>query len=169
MPSITVTRTYLQMIDRAAFRPAFGKFPQFRLLRLRRATPGLYRDLYRQVGEGYHWRDRAGWTDEELSAHLSQPNITLFVALENDTAAGFYELKQDSDGSVEIAYFGLLPAFLGRGLGKHLLSHAVQDAWALGANRVWLHTCTLDHASALPNYVARGFTPHRTETYQTDI
>ena len=32
------------------------------------------------------------------------------------------------------------------------------------APRVWLHTCTLDGAAALPNYRARGLRPFRTQT-----
>jgi len=65
-------------------------------------------------------------------------------------------------------HFGIVAAEFGRGFGKHLLSTAVRDAWALGPKRVWLHTCTLDHPNALPNYIARGFTPYRTETYEVD-
>ncbi len=61
-----------------------------------------------------------------------------------------------------------IPAEFGRGFGKHLLSSAVRDAWSLRPRRVWLHTCTLDHPNALPNYLARGFTPYRTETYEVD-
>jgi GNAT superfamily N-acetyltransferase len=83
--------------------------------------------------------------------------------------AGYYELRRVAeDGSVEIAYFGIVPGEYGRGLGKHLLSCAVRDAWALRPRRVWLHTCTLDHPSALPNYIARGFIPYKTETYEVD-
>jgi hypothetical protein len=72
------------------------------------------------------------------------------------------------DDSVEIAYFGLAPDAIGQGLGKHLLSYAVLDAWGMKPKRVWLHTCTLDHPAALPNYLARGFVPYRTETYRVD-
>jgi GNAT superfamily N-acetyltransferase len=79
--------------------------------------------------------------------------------------AGFFELKAHADGGVEIAYFGLLPEFIGRGLGKHLLTEAVERAWGLGARRVWLHTCSLDDKAALPNYLARGFRPFHEETY----
>ena len=73
------------------------------------------------------------------------------------------------DDSVEIAYFGIVESEFGRGFGKHLLSSAVRDAWALGPRRVWLHTCTLDHPNALSNYLARGFTPYRKETYEVDF
>ncbi len=81
--------------------------------------------------------------------------------------SGWYELRRVADDdSVEIAYFGIVGEAIGRGFGKHLLSCAVRDAWALRPRRVWLHTCTLDHPHALPNYLARGFTKYKTETYE---
>jgi GNAT superfamily N-acetyltransferase len=67
---------------------------------------------------------------------------------------------------VEIAYFGLLPDFIGRGWGKYLLTRAAGAAWSLNPTRIWLHTCTLDHPAALPNYIKRGFCPVREETYE---
>jgi GNAT superfamily N-acetyltransferase len=83
--------------------------------------------------------------------------------------AGYFELRKCEDGSIEIAYFGLLQRFLGRGLGRHLLTCAAEQAWADGANRVWLHTCTLDDPAAMPNYLKRGFRPFETETYSVDL
>ena len=77
--------------------------------------------------------------------------------------AGFFELAAHDDASVEIAYFGLVEEFMGRGIGKAMLTRAAQQAWALGAARVWLHTCTLDSPRALPNYLARGFEETRKE------
>jgi GNAT superfamily N-acetyltransferase len=82
--------------------------------------------------------------------------------------AGYFELRRCEDGSTEIAYFGLLPEFKGRGFGKHLLTLAAQTAWARGARRLWLHTCTLDDPAALPNYQKRGFRPFKQETYWVD-
>jgi GNAT superfamily N-acetyltransferase len=83
--------------------------------------------------------------------------------------AGYFELERHPDGSIEIAYFGLIQEFLGRGLGKHLLTVAAEQAWSDGANRVWLHTCTLDDATAMPNYLKRGFTSFKQETYVTAV
>jgi GNAT superfamily N-acetyltransferase len=83
--------------------------------------------------------------------------------------AGYFELEEHDDDSVEIAYFGLRPEFFGRGLGGELLTQAVREAWRTGAKRVWLHTCTLDSPRALPNYLARGFEPFREEWYTTDV
>ncbi len=93
----------------------------------------------------------------------------MWECLAGDATAGFFELNRCDDGSVEIAYFGLVAAFMGRGIGKALLTRAAEEAWALGASRVWLHTCTLDSPRALPNYLARGFRVDRTETYSETV
>ena len=89
----------------------------------------------------------------------------MWVARVRGTAAGFFELQPSDDGSVQIAYFGLLPAFIGHGLGGHLVTEAIRRAWALAPSRVWLHTCTFDHPGALPNYLKRGLTITRVEDY----
>jgi len=168
------TRTYLELTDRDQFKTAFGNFPGIAIARASNPSPDLYRMCYRAVGEAFHWFDRWDWSDEEIRKHLADPAITLFVAtrggaLQQADLAGWYELRRVAeDDSAEIAYFGIVAREFGRGFGKHLLSCAVRDAWALGPRRVWLHTCTLDHPNALPNYLARGFTPYRTETYEVD-
>jgi GNAT superfamily N-acetyltransferase len=161
------TRTYLELTEPGRFRPALGDFGDLVVERVERPTPALYRECYRTVGEAYHWRDRWDWTDDEIRTHLAQPEITLHVARRGGALQGWYELRRvPDDRSVEIAYFGLFPNAIGHGLGKHLLSCAVRDAWALQPARVWLHTCTLDHPAALPNYKKRGFVPYKTEQYE---
>src|SRR5689334_17079987 len=96
------TRTYLQLTDPAAFRPAFGRFPGLVVQRVLRPTPDLYRFCYRTVGEAYHWRDRWDWSDADITAHLGQPEISLYVAEGDDGFAGWYELRQvPEDASVE--------------------------------------------------------------------
>jgi GNAT superfamily N-acetyltransferase len=166
---MNVTRTYLELKDRAQFQDAFGNFPDVTLVLVPNPPPKLYRHCYRTVGEAFHWRDRWDWSDDEITMHVVDPNIQLHVATRDGDLAGWYELRRvPEDDSVEIAYFGIVAAEFGRGFGKHLLSCAVRDAWALKPRRVWLHTCTLDHPNALPNYVARGFAPYRTEVYEVD-
>ena len=161
------TRTYLELTSPDQFRPAFGEFADLVVERVERPTPVLYRHCYRTVGEAYHWHDRRDWSDDRIRAHLAQPDITLHVATRDGALAGWYELRRvPEDGSVEIAYFGLAPDAIGRGLGKHLLSVAVRDAWAMNPIRVWLHSCTLDHPHALPNYEKRGFVRYKTEEYE---
>jgi GNAT superfamily N-acetyltransferase len=160
------TRTYLELKEPAQFKPALGSFPDVTIARVPTPSPELYRTCYRTVGEAFHWFDRWDWSDAEIAAHLADPAIHLFVARRRHDLAGWYELRRLSeDDSVEIAYFGIVAKEFGKGFGKHLLSSAVRDAWALGPRRVWLHTCTLDHPNALPNYLARGFTPYKKEDY----
>jgi GNAT superfamily N-acetyltransferase len=169
-----VKRTYLELKDRPQFRAAIGDFPGVRIARASKPQPALYRMCYQIVGEAFHWRDRWDWSDQQITEHLADPAMHLFVATRDigkkkAELAGWYELRRVAeDDSVEIAYFGIVAAEFGRGFGKHLLSRAVRDAWALGPKRVWLHTCTLDHPNALPNYLARGFTTYRTETYEVN-
>jgi GNAT superfamily N-acetyltransferase len=168
------TRTYLELKNPAQFKASFGDFPDIAIARAKNPQPALYRMCYRAVGEAFHWFDRWDWSDEEITQHLADPANQLFVATRGTSTkqadlAGWYELRRVAeDDSVEIAYFGIVAREFGRGFGKHLLSAAVRDAWALAPSRVWLHTCTLDHPNALPNYIARGFTPYRTETYEVD-
>ena len=163
------TRTYLELTHLTQFRPAFGDFPDLSVGHVEHPSAELYRSCYRTVGEACHWRDRWNWTDGEIQAHLARPEITVYTAARSGRFAGWYELRRvPDDGSVEIAYLGLAPDAIGSGLGKHLLSCAVRDAWARGATRVWVHTSSLDHPHALPNYQARGFAPYRTEAYTVD-
>jgi len=164
-----VTRTYLEMTRPDQLVGAPDAPPGTSIQRIDDCPPPLYRYLYAEVGREWHWVDRLGWDDEAIRTHLAQPPVTLWTLTLCDATAGWFELMRHDDGSAEIAYFGILPAFRRRGLGKHLLTQAVRQAWATGAHRVWLHTCTLDDPAALPNYRARGFRPYREETYEVDL
>jgi GNAT superfamily N-acetyltransferase len=156
------------MRDSAALNPAAPFSGAVRIARESPCAPALYRRMYLGVGSEYRWVDRAGWTDADIAAHLATPGLEIWIARIDGEEAGFFELEPMPDGTVQIAYFGLLPAFVGRRLGGYLLTEAVRRAWSLGPSRVWLHTCTLDHPAALPNYLARGFTITRTEEYALD-
>jgi GNAT superfamily N-acetyltransferase len=169
MPSVTVVRTYLELRDPSQLRGALADDPALRLERVAPDDIALFRELYRDVGGPYHWHDRDFVPDDRLRAHFGQPTVQLWVLSHGDRRAGFFELERHADESVEIVYFGLTSHAVGRGFGKHLLTCAATKAWALGGKRVWLHTCTLDSPAALPNYLARGFDPFKTETYETDL
>jgi GNAT superfamily N-acetyltransferase len=167
--NVEVTRTYMQLDRADELSPARIDDPEVRIERLGYCPASFYRYLYCEVGRFYHWIDRLPWTDDKIIAHLSRPEITLWVLYVEHAPAGYFELERHDDGSVEIAYFGLLPEYIGRGLGKHLLTIAAEEAWRDGANRVWLHTCTLDDAAAMPNYLKRGFKPFKKESYSTEL
>ena len=158
-------RSVLEMTSRDALRPAPKPDVPLRLERMRDCPASFFRYLYTEGGQQWRWVDRLGWTDDEIRAHLSQSAISMWLLTVRGTPAGYFELAQQDDGAVEIAYFGLLPEFTGAGLGRWMLTEATLTAWKLGANRVWLHTCTFDHPAALPNYLRRGFTVVREEPY----
>lgn len=163
---VTVTKTYLEM-SREGFAPTFLDDPDVLVMAAREPLPEFYRFLYGTVGHDYEWVDRLGWTDEQLRAYLGNPAITVLVLYVGGTPAGYAELDVAAKaGGTELVYFGLFPAFHGRGLGKHFLSVAVQRAFDDGAARVWVNTNTLDGPHALANYKARGFVPYKTETYE---
>jgi ribosomal protein S18 acetylase RimI-like enzyme len=158
-------RTYLEMRSADALRPAAPPREPLTVARAHPCPPEQYRALYLGVGAAYHWTDRAAWTDAEIRAHVSLPGIEVWLSRVGAEVAGFFELRDWPDGSIEIAYFGLLPAFVGRGLGGALLTEVLRHAWARQPSRVWLHTSSLDHPAALANYRARGFTVTRAEEY----
>jgi GNAT superfamily N-acetyltransferase len=166
---VEVLRTYLEMTERGALVAAPNPDPRARIEPVFDCPVSFFRYLYAEVGRSYHWVDRLAWSDDTVRARIANPDVTLHLLSVAGAPAGYFELERHPDDSVEIAYFGLLPEYLGRGLGKHLLSRATEAAWALGPKRVWLHTCTLDDAAALPNYLARGFRAFKTEVYETEM
>jgi GNAT superfamily N-acetyltransferase len=169
LASIEVKRTYLEMKSPSELRPATTPQPAPRIERLADCTVEFFRYLYEEVGRAYHWTDRIAWSDETIRTYLTTPGVSVWLMSGESAPAGYFELRKHEDRSVEIAYFGLLPESIGRGWGKYLLTQAVQSAWQLGTHRVWLHTCTLDHPAALPNYLKRGFRPVREEVYRVEV
>lgn len=163
---VEVTRTYLELGEHPSGDPGVVWPAHVVLAQELNCSVALARALYAAVGSAHDWHDRDAWTDERLAEHLAQPHVALWVLRESNRPVGYFELAGEDDASVEIAYFGIVPQVQGRGLGKLLLEAAIQSGFATPATRVWLHTCTLDHPAALPNYRARGFTPFRTERYE---
>ena len=167
MPT-SVTITYLQMRTRDELRRAAA--PAIKDVSLRRAEvpcPALSRFLYTAVGGDWYWRDRLAWSQAQWREYLEKPGVQTWLLSVHGTPAGYVELdRQQQD--VEIAYFGLLPEFIGQKLGGWLLGEGIARAWDTHPRRVWVHTCTLDGPAALPNYLARGMTIYREETRVVD-
>jgi GNAT superfamily N-acetyltransferase len=159
----TITVWHLEITDPAAYQRS-PKPLSLSLERVSHPEPKFARYLYSSVGGPYGWADRLIWTAAEWTARYADPEVELWVANDGHDPAGYFELERLVGDTVEIAYFGLLPRAVGKGHGGPLLSAAVERAWAMGARRVALHTCSLDHPSALPNYEARGFKVFRTDS-----
>jgi GNAT superfamily N-acetyltransferase len=157
-----VTTTYIEMTGYGQFRPAYIEDQNLTIMQMGVPLPDFYRFLYGSVGRDYQWIDRLNWSNEQLLTHLSAPAVSIWVAYYKGTPAGYIEIQREAEEpGTEIAYFGLIPTFQGRGLGKHLLSYGVQKAWDENPERIWLHTCTLDGPHALANYQKRGFSIYK--------
>jgi GNAT superfamily N-acetyltransferase len=120
-------------------------------------TIAYYRFIYDAVGSSWNWRSRKRLTDDQLVAIIKNPKDEVHVLFANGVPAGFAELDRRTEGEVEIVQFGLVPEFIGHGLGKYFLQWAIDKAWSYQPKRLWLHTCTEDHPGALPNYLKAGF------------
>lgn len=131
--------------------------------------PELARFLYVTVGAPWCWYMRLGWRYGDWLRRMQDERVQFWVAYAHGAPVGYFELELQARQSVEICYFGLIPEFIGRGQGKAMLEDAMTRAWELGGRRVWLHTCTLDHPSALSNYIARGLVVFREEDIFDDI
>lgn len=157
------------MTGPADLRPALRAAPEMVVQQARIACPELNRFLYTAAGGNWHWTDRLPWTHGQWLAYLDRPELETWIGYVDGTPAGYFELEKQAEGNVEIAYFGLLPQFIGQGLGGRLLTCAVERAWEMGAARVWVHTCTLDGPAALSNYQARGLRIFREEVAEMEI
>lgn len=155
-----MTTSYLEICDRAEFRPS-QSFPQdARFARVDPPNPELNRFFYTTVGAPWRWIDRLVWSLDDWRKYLSS-DVETWVLSVGRVPAGYVEINVRS-GDPELASCGLLPAFIGRGLGGALMTAAIERAFERGT-RVWVHTCTLDHPSALAAYQARGFKVYREE------
>lgn len=153
-----VTVWSLEMTSATQLRPGRRPEPEPVLLAARRPAPELSRFFYALVGGPWHWVDRRDWSAAQWTEWVDRPEHRLVTCWADGVPAGYFELEQQ-DRDVELVYFGLVPGFLGVGLGGWLLTEALRAAWTFpGAERVWLHTCSLDGPAALANYRARGLT-----------
>ena len=160
--------TYLEMKAPPAPRSAPQSRHQLALLRLVEPAVPFYRYLYGAVGEPWFWYERRMLTDDELSARIRAEGIEISVLYADGQPAGYIEMDYRDAANVNLAYFGLVPQFIGRGLGGFLLGRAVDEAWRRGAKRLWVHTSTLDHPRALRLYQRLGFVPYKQETKVID-
>jgi GNAT superfamily N-acetyltransferase len=160
--SETLTTWYLESRE-----PAAGELtspPATTLVEAQIKQFEVNRFLYQWIGGPWQWRDRLDWTEQQWRTVVEADHYRTWIAWQQGSPCGYFELEQQGR-SVQIAYFGLAERFLGRGLGAWLLSAALDRAWAWpGTERVWVHTCSLDHPAALDNYRARGMRVYRTES-----
>ncbi len=167
---LAITITKLEMMSRpSGLRPPI---PHDRdggramLLKLRQPPVHFYRYLYETVGRPYSWVERRRMSDEVLTAIIHDEQLEIYALYCDGAPSGYFELDLRKSPSAELAYFGLMPDFIGRGLGAYLLGAAIDTAWSRKITRLWVHTNTLDHPRALPLYQKMGFSPYAQEKSQ---
>ena len=125
----------------------------------------LNKFFYKNVGKKHHWVDRLVWTDKQWIEYTSNIEVNTYVLKKDADLAGYFELITHKDkNEVEIAYLGLLEEYQNKQLGSYLLSSAIKNSFLNNNQRVWVHTCSLDHKNALKNYIARGMKIFKIET-----
>ena len=125
----------------------------------------LNKFFYKNIGKNCQWIDRLVWTDLNWIDYISKDQLFTYVLKDKVEIAGYFELlfnKQSKEAG--IAYFGILEEYFGKKLGGYLLSEAIKSSFNMGCERVWVHTCSLDHKNALKNYLARGMKNFMSET-----
>ena len=160
-----VQRNYLQINSIQDLNEVVGPFEDYSLNLLEPIDFQLNKFFYKNIGKKHKWVDRLVWTENQWIDYVSSEKVKTYVFKNNNDLAGFFELFSHTEKKeVEIAYFGLLEEFQNKKLGSYLLSQAIKKSFEENINRVWVHTCSLDHKYALNNYIARGMKIFKTET-----
>ena len=161
--------TFLEMKSKPHVVPPPQPKGKVALLRADNPPVHFYRYLYDAVGRTYKWVDRKKLGDEEIAKILADPAIELYVLYVEGCPAGFAELDFREEGIGQLAYFGLIPDFVGRKLSYFFLYHSSMNAWAKPIRKFLVNTCTLDHPRALPLYQRMGFVPYSREDRYIEI
>jgi hypothetical protein len=156
MPVVKTQTTYLEMFapPRVVVRPPRDDVD---VARIERPSIEFYRWLYKSVGAAFGWVDRLMMPEDELRRIIDDDRTNIYILRVAGQTAGYAELDRRTEPQIEIAYFGLFTEFLGLGLGKYFLNWVVHKAWSFQPQRLWVHTCDLDHPAALPTYLKAGF------------
>ena len=160
-----VQRNYLQITSIQDLNEVIKPSKDYSLNLLEPTNFQLNKYFYKNVGRKHKWIDRLVWTETQWIDYVSSEKIETYIFKHKDDLVGFFELISHIEKQeVEIAYFGLLEEFQNKKLGSYLLSQAIQKSFKENINRVWVHTCSLDHKNALNNYIARGMKIFKSET-----
>ena len=125
----------------------------------------LNKFFYKNIGKKHKWIDRLVWEESKWIEYVSNKNVKTYIFKKENDLVGFFELLEHTEKKeIEIAYFGLLEEYRNKKLGSYLLSIAIRKSFESKIDRVWLHTCSLDHKNALNNYISRGMKIFKTET-----
>jgi GNAT superfamily N-acetyltransferase len=163
---IAAVVTHLEMTEL----PALPSDPSGAWTLRRVETPALdwYRDLYRRIGEEWLWFSRMQMPDAELAAIIQAPLVEVYALVHDGRDEGLLELDFRDAGQCEIVYFGVTAKLIGSGAGRWLMNRTLEFSWSRPITRLWVHTCTFDHPSALGFYQRAGFRPFRRQVEIAD-
>jgi GNAT superfamily N-acetyltransferase len=167
--SVSTVITYLEMTEPPAAAPLRPPRADLEVRVARQPTVSFYRYLYDTVGAEWTWVVRRLLSDAELALVLADPAVEVNVLWVAGVPAGYAELDRRPAPDIELAYFGLLPEFIGQGLGRFLLDWTIHHAWRARPGRLFVDTCDLDHPRALGVYQKSGFTVYDRRVGQLDL
>ena len=157
---IATVVTSLEMLEKPPLRPMPDS--HLRLVEWNRPSPDKYRALFSRIGQPWLWFSRLVMEEKRLVDIIHDPDVSIWAAVDRaGIEVGILELDNREPNQVELSFFGLVPELAGQGHGNWLMAHALQRAWMGDIRRVWVHTCTLDHPSALGFYQRHGFVPYK--------
>ena len=160
-----VLRNYLEINSIQDLNEVIEPTKDYSLNLLKPINFQLNKFFYKNIGKKHKWVDRLNWSETQWIGYVSSEKVETYIFKYKNDLAGFFELISHTEKKeVEIAYFGLLEEFQNKKLGSYLLSQAIKKSFEENINRVWVHTCSLDHKYALNNYIARGMKIFKTET-----
>ena len=159
-----VKRNYLEINSIRDLKETNQSFDDFSIVLIDPINFQLNKFFYKNIGKKHRWVDRLIWSEQQWIDYVSSSKVKTYVLKNKDDLIGFFELIFHIENKeVEIAYFGILEEYQNQKLGSFLLSEAIKKSFYENINRVWLHTCSLDHENALKNYLARGMKIFKSE------
>ena len=162
--SIKVERNYLDIISLKNLSETYKPSNNFNVRLVNPPDFQLNKFFYKQIGKRHRWVDRLIWDENQWIEYINYSKVKTYILQDYNNLAGYFEQIFDQKKlECEIAYFGILQDYVGKRLGGYLLSQAIKKSFAMGANRVWVHTCSLDHKHALKNYLSRGMKIFKSE------
>jgi GNAT superfamily N-acetyltransferase len=161
--------THLEMHALPAHAPIAPPRADLTIVHARQPTVAYYRWLYDTVGAPWLWTDRRKLDDAQLASIVQRSDVEVWVLEAGGVPAGYVELDRRLAPEIELAYFGLMPEFIGQRLGPYLLDWSIRRAWSYAPSRFWVHTQTLDHPKALALYRQLGFEAFKEETISVDV
>jgi GNAT superfamily N-acetyltransferase len=164
---IAAVVTYLEMRSPQPAKVAPAN-SDFAIRKVTRPDLDWYRELYREIGEPWLWFSRLRMSDDELRGIIHDARVDVFALSHEGVDGGFLEQDRRHMPDIEISFFGVVSRLIGKGAGRALLEHCLALAWAHHPQRIWLHTCTLDHPGALTFYRKAGFVPYQRAVEITD-